>query len=54
MCYYNFSAGYRTYLSDSVLLALEAGWFEADTGSFSGEAYTIGIGVDLHRAFSYR
>ena len=51
---YNYSAGYRTYLTDSLLLNLEAGWFESDTGSFNGEAYTVGLGWDLHRAFLKR
>ena len=51
---YNFSAGYRTYLTGSLLLDLEAGWFEADTGTFSGESYTIGLGWDLNRAILER
>ena len=51
---YNFSVGYRTRLTDSLLLDLEAGRFEADKGSFSGVTYTIGIGWDLNRAFLKR
>lgn len=49
-----YGAGYRREILPGMHLSLEVGAFAANHGTFSGEAYTIGLGWDVYRAFSNR
>jgi hypothetical protein len=48
---YQFTGGYRWQFSDQFSLYLEAGYAEADRGSFEAVAYQVGLAWSLQRAW---